>query len=109
MVRPTVSLAAKIGKGLATPAAPSTSAEGKAKDFFREVSQHSCCHNEMMRMPPMAVCQSELETLPAARERACLFLGVSDLAVDREQLQARRAHQRGGAEAKCSRTVSEAL
>ena len=42
MVKATVSLAAKIGKGLATPAAPSTTAEGKAKDFFREVILHAC-------------------------------------------------------------------
>lgn len=37
MVRVSPSLAAKIGKGLATPAAPSVTTHGVAKDFFREV------------------------------------------------------------------------
>lgn len=58
MVKATVSLAAKIGKGLATPAAPSTTAEGKAKDFFREVC----------RILPWTVSNYKLDELITVRD-----------------------------------------
>ncbi|KAL3144868.1 hypothetical protein ABBQ38_001968 [Trebouxia sp. C0009 RCD-2024] len=58
MVRATASLAAKIGKGLATPAAPSTTTVGKSKDFFREVC----------RILPWVVSNYKLDELIGVRE-----------------------------------------
>ncbi|KAL3144116.1 hypothetical protein ABBQ32_003907 [Trebouxia sp. C0010 RCD-2024] len=58
MVRATASLAAKIGKGLATPAAPSTTTAGKSKDFFREVC----------RILPWVVSNYKLDELITVRE-----------------------------------------
>ena len=55
MVRVTPSLAAKIGKGLATPAAPSTTTTGKAKDFFREVCHHSETYRSLLVYVPQAL------------------------------------------------------
>lgn len=50
MVRVSTSVAAKIGKGLATPAAPSTTTHGVAKDFFREARFHAqiCVYSALL-------------------------------------------------------------
>ena len=89
MVKATVSLAAKIGKGLATPAAPSTNSAGKAKDFFREASMygfkplsdchvpaplHECCRSssglavQVCRIAPWTVTNYKLDELITARD-----------------------------------------
>lgn len=87
MVRATASLAAKIGKGLATPAAPSTTTAGKSKDFFREVPQIcagfcqswcpdtciivfaiSACTLQVCRILPWTVSNYKLDELITVRE-----------------------------------------
>lgn len=87
MVRGTASLAAKIGKGLATPAAPSTTTAGKSKDFFREVLQtnlqsfanfgtkifmravhHQACTLQVCRILPWTVSNYKLDELITVRE-----------------------------------------